>query len=124
MVPQVAAASSCPGITATEAANGFLENVPVPRHNACFVCSAEERLAFVPFAGTVEDILGIQEERVVGSDNTMHYGSRTLAGRCNSARWIGHLVFVRSVWSHERGIASSGHRSPSAGRWYSARRAG
>ncbi len=67
------------GITTMEAANRFLEEVYLPRHNACFARTPEDAgSAFVPFAGNLEDILCIQEERVVGNDNTVRYKNRTL----------------------------------------------
>ena len=67
------------GITTMEAANRFLEEVYLPRHNACFARTPEDAgSAFVPFAGNIEDILCIQEERVVGNDNTVRYKNRTL----------------------------------------------
>jgi transposase len=67
------------GMTAMEAANRFLEEVYLPRHNACFARTPEDAgSAFVPFAGNLEDILCIQEERVVGNDNTVRYKNRTL----------------------------------------------
>jgi transposase len=67
------------GITSMEAANRFLAEVYLPRHNACFARAAKDAgSAFVPFAGSIEDILCIQEERVVGNDNTVRYKNRTL----------------------------------------------
>lgn len=67
------------GITTLEAANRFLEKVYLPRHNACFARTPEDAgSAFVPFTGNLEDILCIQEERVVGNDNTVRYKNRTL----------------------------------------------
>jgi transposase len=67
------------GITGMEAANRFLEEVYLPRHNACFARTPEDAgSAFVPFAGLLADILCIQEERVVGNDNTVRYKNRTL----------------------------------------------
>ena len=67
------------GITTMEAANRFLADVYLPRHNACFARTPEDAAAaFVPFAGNIEDILCIQEERVVGNDNTVRYKNRTL----------------------------------------------
>jgi transposase len=67
------------GIATMEAANRFLAEVYLPRHNACFARAAEDAgAAFVPFAGNLEDILCIQEERVVGNDNTVRYKNRTL----------------------------------------------
>jgi len=67
------------GIAGIEAANRFLADVYLPRHNACFARTPEDAgAAFVPFAGNIEDILCIQEERVVGNDNTVRYKNRTL----------------------------------------------
>ena len=62
-----------------EAANRFQEDVYLPRHNARFARAAEEAgSAFVPFAGTLDDVLCIQEERQVGNDNTVRYKNRIL----------------------------------------------
>ena len=67
------------GITTMAAANRFLEEVYLPAHNACFARPAEAvGAAFVPFAGDLEDILCVQEERVVGNDNPVRYHGRTL----------------------------------------------
>ena len=67
------------GIATMEAANRFLADVYLPRHNACFARTPEDAAAaFVPFAGNIEDILCIREERVVGNDNTVRYKNRTL----------------------------------------------
>jgi transposase len=67
------------GITTMAEANRFLEEVYLPRHNARFARPPEDAgSAFVPFAGLLEDILCIQEERVVGNDNTVRYKNRTL----------------------------------------------
>lgn len=67
------------GITTMEAANRFLKEDFLPRHNARFTVIPEgEGSAFVPFAGNLEDILCIQEERVVGNDNTVRYKNRIL----------------------------------------------
>jgi transposase len=67
------------GITTMEAANRFLENVYLPRHNAAFARTPEDAgSAFVPFAGLLEDILCVQEERRVGNDNTVRYENRVL----------------------------------------------
>jgi hypothetical protein len=61
------------------AANRFLEEDYLPRHNARFAIRAEdEGSAFVPFAGSLEDVLCIQEERVVAGDNTVRYRNRVL----------------------------------------------
>ena len=67
------------GITTMAAANRFLEEVYLPAHNARFARPAEDAgTAFVPFAGDLEDILCVQEERVVGNDNTVRYHGRML----------------------------------------------
>lgn len=67
------------GIATIEAANRFLEDVYLPRHNARFARAAEEAgSAFVPFAGNLDHVLCVQEERQVGNDNTVRYKNRTL----------------------------------------------
>ena len=64
---------------AMEDANRFLEDVFWPAHNARFATpAAEAASAFVPFAGSLDDILCVQEERVVGNDNTVRYKSLSL----------------------------------------------
>jgi hypothetical protein len=42
------------------------------------VAAAEEGTAFVPFVGVLDDILCVQEERVVRNDNTVRYEGRVL----------------------------------------------
>ena len=67
------------GITDMEIANRFLEEHYLPQHNARFRVPAEAKgSAFVPFAGALEDILCIQEERTVANDNTVRYKGRVL----------------------------------------------
>ena len=67
------------GLASIEAANRWLATVYVPQHNARFaVAAAEAGAAFVPFLGTLDDILCIQDERVVGKDNTVRYAGRVL----------------------------------------------
>ncbi len=67
------------GITTMDEANRFLRDVYLPQHNARFARSPEETgSAFVSFAGTLEDILCIHEDRVVGNDNTVRYKGRVL----------------------------------------------
>jgi len=67
------------GITSIEAANRWLSGVYIPQHNARFaVRAAEEGTAFVPYVGPLADILCVQEERVVGKDNTVRYQNRVL----------------------------------------------
>jgi hypothetical protein len=67
------------GIATAAEANRWLAAVYVPAHNARFaVPAAEHGTAFVPFVGALDDILCVQEERVVGNDNTVRYEGRTL----------------------------------------------
>lgn len=67
------------GITTMDAANRFLKEDYLPRHNARFAVAPEgEGSAFVPFAGALEDILCVQEDRTVGNDNTVRYTNRVL----------------------------------------------
>jgi len=68
------------GIAGIEAANRFLSESFLPEHNRRFSeAAAEMGTAFVPWVGTnLEDILCIQEDRVVGHDNTVRYNNRAL----------------------------------------------
>ena len=67
------------GITSMAAATRWLATIYIPRHNARFaVAAAEEGSAFVPFVGSLDDVLCVQEERVVGHDNTVRYEGRVL----------------------------------------------
>ena len=67
------------GISTMAEANRFLREHYVPRHNARFaIAPGVPGSAFVPFAGALEDILCVQEERVVGNDNTVRYKRLTL----------------------------------------------
>ena len=57
------------GITGIDEANRFLKEVYLPQHNARFALPAEvEGSAFVPFAGALDDILCVQEERTVANE--------------------------------------------------------
>lgn len=68
------------GITDMAAANRFLAETFLPEHNRRFcVEPAEPGSAFIPYRGRpLEDILCVQEERVVGNDNTVRYHRRVL----------------------------------------------
>ena len=62
------------GITGIDEANRFLKEVYLPQHNARFATPAEDQgTAFVPFAGALDDILCIHEDRTVANDNTVRY---------------------------------------------------
>ncbi len=67
------------GIATMAEANRFLKEVFWPAHNARFARPAEDTgSAFVAFAGNLEDILCVHEERTVAGDNTVRYKGRTL----------------------------------------------
>jgi hypothetical protein len=68
------------GITDMEAANQYLQDVYLPRHNAQFTVKPEmEASAYTAVAGfDVENVLCIQEGRVVGADNCVHYKTMKL----------------------------------------------
>jgi transposase len=63
------------GMTTLAAANRFIREVYLPEHNARFAVAPEQpETAFVADrAGSHQDILCVQEERVVGNDNTVRY---------------------------------------------------
>lgn len=63
------------GIATVEAANRWLAETYIPQHNAAFAVAAEqEGSGFVrDRAGAWTEILCIQEERIVGNDNTVKW---------------------------------------------------
>lgn len=81
------------------AANRWLASVYMAQHNERFaVKAAEEGGAFVPYAGPLDDILCVEEERVVGHDNTVRYEGRVL--QIPEARHRHHFVKAK-VKVHE-----------------------
>jgi transposase len=68
------------GLITLEAANRFLRETYLPEHNARFAVAPEHpETAFVAdVAGVHRDILCVQEERVVGNDNTVRYRGLSL----------------------------------------------
>jgi transposase len=68
------------GITTVEAANHFIRETYLPEHNARFAVAPEHpETAFVADrAGVHRDLLCVQEERVVGNDNTVRYRGLSL----------------------------------------------
>ena len=68
------------GITDMAGANRFLREEFLPAHNSRFAKSAEqEGSAFVPLCGfALEEILCIQDERIVSNDNTVKYNGKVL----------------------------------------------
>jgi transposase len=67
------------GIKTMAQANRYLGQTYLPEHNQRFAIKAEgEGTAFVAFAGSLDDVLCVHEERVVGHDNTVRYKSHVL----------------------------------------------
>lgn len=68
------------GIKDKDEANRFIREVYLPEHNARFAVEAERPgSAFVPVTGTFwKEALCVQEERVVGNDNTVRYHTCSL----------------------------------------------
>jgi transposase InsO family protein len=67
------------GIEDISDANEWLKNTYMAQHNTRFaVKPAEETSAYVPYIGDLEQILCLQEERVVGQDNCVRYNNKTL----------------------------------------------
>jgi transposase len=62
-------------ITTLKAANQYLKEVYLPRHNQQFIVkSKEEETAYIPWiGGDLNEILCHQEERIVQNDNTVSY---------------------------------------------------
>ena len=82
------------GITEMAEANRFLRELYLPLHNARFATPAEDKgSAFVPFAGALDDILCVQQERTVGNDNTVRYHGLSL--HIPPARHRHHYVKAR-----------------------------
>ena len=67
-------------ITTMEAANAYLRDVYLKRHNKQFtVAPTDNETAFIPYVGLpLVDILCLQEERVVAKDNTVSYQGKIL----------------------------------------------
>jgi transposase len=97
------------GIDTVEDANRYLAEVYVAEHNARFaVEAAEPGDAFVPFVGDLASILCVQEERVVGRDNTVRYAGLEL--QIPESRHRQHYVKVRvRVHEHEDGTLALFH---------------
>ncbi len=66
-------------ITTMEAANDYLKTY-ITRHNARFMVKPEsDKSAYLPIVGfDIMNVLCVQEERVVGSDNTVRYQGKKL----------------------------------------------
>jgi hypothetical protein len=81
-----------PGSPTIAAANRFLAEDYLPRHNARFMAEASEPgSAFVPVSGVdLSEILCHQDERVVGRDNTVRYQGLVL--QIPASSWRPHFV--------------------------------
>ena len=87
------------GITSIEAANRFLADRFIAEHNRRFaVKAAEPGSAFVPFLGSLAEILCVQSERVVGNDNCVRYNRLSLQIPEQKHR---HHFVKASVRAHE-----------------------
>jgi hypothetical protein len=80
------------GISTVEAANRWLAEVYIPQHNAAFAVAAEqEGSGFVADGKAAwRDILCVQEDRVVGNDNTVKW--RRLCLQLPPSRLRPHFV--------------------------------
>ena len=82
-------------------ANRFLKQVYLPDHNRRFATPPEvEGAAFVPFAGTLDDILCVHEERIVSNDNTVRYKGRTLQIPADRHHYVKARVRVHEYPDH------------------------
>jgi len=106
------------GVRDMEAANRYIHEVFQPWHNAHWTEPAREKgTAFVPLGRVdLEAILCVQQERVVGADNTVVWGNRRLqiapsALRCSFARC------TVKVCEHLDGTLSVRHGPHVLGRW-------
>jgi transposase len=98
------------GITTLQAANRFLAEVYLPQHNARFTEKpAEAGSAFVADAGGAwRDVLCVQEQRVVGNDNTVRYHNLVLQLPATPSRH--HLVKAKvRVHHHPDGTLAVFH---------------
>ena len=80
------------GITTMDAANRYLQEVYLFRHNERFTVKPEcEKSAFMPIVRfDIANVLCIQEERVVAHDNTVHYQGKKL--QIPPSPWRHHFV--------------------------------
>jgi len=64
-------------IETIEAANNYLRNNYLPRHNNEFMCSPEDNnSSYIAYIGQpLNDILCIKSERIVAKDNTVSYNN-------------------------------------------------
>ena len=95
------------GIGDIASANRWLADVHMADHNARFAGEAAgEGTAFIAFAGALDDTLCVQEERVVGHDNTVRYDNRALQIPESRHRhhFVGVTVRVHEHWDGKLSI--------------------
>lgn len=101
------------GITSIEAANQYLQDIYLPRHNAQFMAQPEEAQAvWTPWVGkNLEDILCIHAERIVHNDNTVTYHAFKLQIPSDTVRhhYVRTTVEVRQYMDGSMGVFY-GHR--------------
>jgi transposase len=80
------------GITTIEAANRFIEDVYLPAHNRRFAVEpTEPGTALLPWTGAdLSEVLCLQDDRIVGNDNTVSYGKLKL--QIEPSPWRAHFV--------------------------------
>ena len=67
------------GIRTMQEANHYLTQTYLPDHNRRFSFKPEsEGSAFVAYAGSLEEVLCVHEERTAGHDNTVRYKGHVL----------------------------------------------
>ena len=76
------------GITTMDAANTYLRDTYQARHNREFTVAASDlEPAFIPYVGLpLADILCLQEERIVGKENTVSYQGKILQIQASAHR--------------------------------------
>jgi transposase len=111
------------GITDMAAANRFLAEDYIPRHNARFAVAPElPDSAFVPYAGQLDEVLCWKQDRVVGRDNTVRIDTLVLQLPPDPARhhWVRATVEVRRYQDHSFALFHGPRRIArydKAGRW-------
>lgn len=108
------------GIKTVEEANRYIREKFIVWHNRKLaVSAAEEGSAFVPYAGVdLDAMLCVQEERVVGNDNTVSWGRKKL--QIAPQNWRGSLAKSRvKVCEHVDGTMSVRY-GPRVVGWYDA----
>jgi hypothetical protein len=98
------------GVADMEMANRFLRDKFLPEHNACFSRNADiEGTAFVPLLGfALNEVLCVQEERIVEKDNTVKYKGKIIQILENAHRFSYAKCKV-SVHEHLDGSVSVFH---------------